>query len=145
MEEYEPAENGVEWFGRTPTANLAVDKRHVTLARLFDALACNGKRLRGPVESQDRSRWPDQLPRQPRNVAESCAEIEHAKAGSGEPGRLQKKAGRRRNKGRLSIQSRQLLLVAAEDVCVFASHHRIFIRRSEARQCAMWRTIREDV
>jgi hypothetical protein len=97
VKEHEPTDNCVERFVATPTANLALDERYVTLFRCLDALACNGKRLDGPIESNHRPLRTDQLSCETRHMTESCAEIEHAQAGNGESGRLEKQAARRRD------------------------------------------------
>jgi hypothetical protein len=117
MKEHEPADNSVEWFAGTPAADVALDERHVTLSRRLDALAGDSKRLDGPIESDDRPFAADQFSCKPRNVAESRPEIEHAQAGD-DAGCLEKQAGRRPEPGRLAIQPAELVMVAAEHVCV---------------------------
>jgi protocatechuate 3,4-dioxygenase beta subunit len=119
VEEHEAADNRVEWFVGTPAADVALDERYVTLSRGFDALACDGKRLGGPIEPDDRSVGADELSRQTRDVAESRAEIEDALPRC-DTGCLEKQAGGRLEPGRLAIQPSQLLRLAAEHVRAFA-------------------------
>ena len=117
VEEYQPADDGIERLGIPPGGGIALDEGHPGVAGRRGALPCLDQHVRRSVEADDRPSRADHRRYQTSDMAKSGAEVEHPPARL-HAGGAQQQARGRLDCPRLGVEPRQLLRVAAEHVAL---------------------------